>query len=99
MFRDVEFLVVRLERSFPISACVLFFSGTGGLCSCSPRRRRPPPTPCPRSSLRLCCKVRFLKANSKSGYKDSKGLQIPTSNRGKSPGEGCFLFFPNGLAF
>jgi hypothetical protein len=21
------------------------------------------------------------------------------SNRGKSPGEGCFLFFPNGLAF
>jgi transposase len=22
-----------------------------------------------------------------------------SSNRGKSPGEGCFLFFPNGLAF
>ena len=37
---------------FPKSACVRTFSGSGGPCSCSPRRSRPTPAPCPRSSFR-----------------------------------------------
>src|SRR6185369_16044091 len=31
--------------------------------------------------FRVCCKVRFLKVESKSGCKDSKGLRMPTSSK------------------
>jgi hypothetical protein len=30
---------------------------------------------------RFCCKVRFLRVESKSGYKDSKGLPMPASSK------------------
>jgi hypothetical protein len=34
-----------------------------------------------REDNRFCCKVRFLKVEFKSEYKDSKGLRMPTSSK------------------
>src|SRR3954462_4140160 len=35
----------------------------------------------PQQDCWFCCKVRFLRVESKSGYKDSKGLRMPTSSK------------------